>query len=123
MQHNRTLALSAGLAIAGLAAITAVTSTPTAFGQTGPGWTQLFDGKRAVSRPIGIAGAQSPGPTRPLGVAQYEVRVAYATGVPAQGSRSAPCPRADVQQLGGSGRPDADVSGVRIIDVGARGRP
>ena len=28
MQHNRTLALSAGLAIAGLAAITAVTSTP-----------------------------------------------------------------------------------------------
>ncbi len=45
MQHNRTLALSAGLAIAGLAAITAVTSTPTAFGQTGPGWTQLFDGK------------------------------------------------------------------------------
>jgi len=31
------------LAIAGLAAITAV--APTAFGQTGPGWTQLFDGK------------------------------------------------------------------------------
>jgi hypothetical protein len=45
MQHNRTLALGAGLAIAGFAAITAVTSTPPAFGQTGPGWTQLFDGR------------------------------------------------------------------------------
>jgi len=44
MRHIRTLALGAGLGFAGFAAITAVTSAPPAFGQTGPGWTQLFNG-------------------------------------------------------------------------------
>jgi hypothetical protein len=44
MLRTQTIALGAGLAIAGLATLTTMTSTPPAFGQTGPGWTQLFNG-------------------------------------------------------------------------------
>jgi Domain of Unknown Function (DUF1080) len=42
MQKTRAFALAFGL---GAAAVAAVQTTPPAVGQSGPGWTQLFDGK------------------------------------------------------------------------------
>src|SRR5262245_8301611 len=44
MQRSLIATAVAGLVVAGFAATT-TTSVPPAFGQTGPGWIQLFDGK------------------------------------------------------------------------------
>ena len=52
---TRAFALGAGLFIAGFAAMDAA---PPASGQTGPGWTQLFDGKT-----LNGAGTKSTPPT------------------------------------------------------------